>query len=565
MSMVGEKRLKSRVLAEPVLVGRERELEELRFLLDSAIEGKGSTVFVSGEAGSGKTRLVNEFLSIVKEKEIALLSGWCLSDVAVPYFPFMEAFNAYYSAQNTEEKQSELVESEGSEIKAWLLGPKPSGKHTKLQDLTPQAWQDLTFTAVTKTLLSISANKPTILFLDDVHWADSASLSLLHYVSRAVHSSRVLILATFRSEELNPDEEGHPHPLVETMRLLRREYLFQEIRLPRLGLSDVGALAEKMVGGSLQSEFAEKLTKESQGNPLFVVESLRMLSENRGLVEESGQWRLAISELGVPSRIKDVILRRVGMLKPFQRRILDLASVVGDKFDVELLGAILGVDGLEVLEALNVVAQTSCLVCSDGYLFRFDHAKSREAIFGELSPPLKRGYHAKIAEKLEAKGRTGGEIPVGDLAYHYAQAGNNAKAVEYYLASGQDALASFSNAEAVKHFSYVLQYVPDTSENSEKKRTALEGLGDAYYANCMFAKAIEVFERLADSESGKVRLRAYRKAMDAIHYSHGDNNHLMELARKAEPYAASDRLESARIRFHKAVCTRQLQSPKRRV
>ena len=99
-------KLKSGVLAEPVLVGRERELEELQRCLDSAVEGKGTTVFVSGEAGSGKTRLTREFLNAAKKKGVAVLAGWCLSDAAVPYFPFVEAFNTYFASYDQEEPES---------------------------------------------------------------------------------------------------------------------------------------------------------------------------------------------------------------------------------------------------------------------------------------------------------------------------------------------------------------------------------------------------------------------------------------------------------------------------
>ncbi|MCJ7559770.1 DUF2791 family P-loop domain-containing protein, partial [Candidatus Bathyarchaeota archaeon] len=405
--------MKTGVLAEPVLVGRERELEEMMHSLDSAFEGKGTTVFVSGEAGAGKTRFVNEFLGSAKQKrEITTLAGWCLSNAAVPYFPFIEAFNAYFSgSRNGEnapissqqhEAQSKTentmqVSSEESEIKTWLTGPRQIEKTGKLESLSPQAWKDLTFAAVAKALLSISAKKPTILFMDDVHWADSASLALLHYISRAVASERVLVLATFRSEELSPDAEGHPHPLVEALRLMRREDLFKEIKLTNLNQNSVSVLAENMVGGSLTPQLAEKLAEESRGNPLFIVESLRMLSEHGSLVQEHGQWRLSVDELGIPTKIKDIILRRVGALKLNQRRVLDLASVIGEKFNVELLGAVLGQDSLEVLETLNSVAQSSSLVVCEGDFYRFDHAKSREALYEEISPPVRKGYHGRIA------------------------------------------------------------------------------------------------------------------------------------------------------------------------
>ena len=537
--------MKAGVLAEPVLVGRESELAELMRSLDSVFEGKGTTVFVGGEAGSGKTRLVNEFLDAVKEKDVAVLSSWCLSDVTVPYLPFMEAFNAYFSSENNEGK-----EGEEAAIKAWLSGPKQGAKSERLQNLTPQAWQDLAVAAVTHALLSISARRVVVLFIDDLQWADSASLSLLHYISRSISSAKVLALATYRSEELSPDAEGRPHPLLETLHLMRREGLLNEIKLPNLDHTNIAALAEKMVGGSLNPELADRLAAESQGNPLFVVESLRMLCEHGTLVQDNGQWRLSIDEVGIPSKIKEIILRRVGMLKPNQRRILDLASVIGEKFDIELLGAVLGQDSLEVLETLNAVAQSSSLVCCEGSYYEFDHAKSREAIYEQISAPLKKGYHERIAEKMEARSK-GKDLPVNDLAYHYEQAENKEKAVEYALAAGEDALTRFSNAEAAKHYSYVLSTVSESPEHIGEKTKALEGLGDAFNADGLFDKALKTYEQLSSvADNDVVKLRALRKAF-LCSYWLGNWTHSHDLAAKAEEYANSDRLEYSRLRVYR--------------
>jgi predicted ATPase len=275
--------VKPGILAEPALIGREHELERLQVFLNSAIEGKGKIVFISGPAGTGKTRLVNEFVNNAKQKrEITVLSGWCLSNAANPYFPFIEAFNAYYSTRSDTKDGSSAYEqpkiqlgSEGaeqskdreSEIKAWLIGSKYVKETRKKDTLTPEAWKDLTFAAIGKALLSFSAKRPLILFIDDLQWADSASLSLLHYIGRMVGSSMILFLATFRSEELNPDAEGRPHPLVEVLRLMRRENLFEEIKLPDLSQTNVFTLAENMMGGHLDSELADTLVRESQGNP----------------------------------------------------------------------------------------------------------------------------------------------------------------------------------------------------------------------------------------------------------------------------------------------------------
>ena len=550
--------VQSKLLSEPKFIGREQELAKLEHHLNQAIEGKGTTVFVSGEAGVGKTRLVTALLKKANLRGVSMLSGWCLSEAGVPYFPFIEAFNTYFASFDEEEQPSSSqqpeansaprrvpqIEGEKREITAWLTRPRLIEKPDKHQILSPQVWKDQAFAAVTKTLHSISSRKPIIFFLEDLQWADSASLALLQYIARAVNNSeRILVLGTYRSEELTANIEGHPHPLADVLRLMRREDLFAEIKLSKLDNDDVARIAENMIGGNLQPKIVEKLTARSNGNPLFVIESMRMLYEQRGLVQENNQWRLSIDELSLPTKIKDIVLRRLSVLEFAKRRVLDAASVIGEKFDVNLLSNVLELDILNVLETLNVVAQITSLVSVEENCYSFNHAMSREVIYEELSAPLKRGYHAKIAEKLEKA--EDGAMSFSDLAYHYSQAGNIERATKYALEAGKDELARFSNVQAIKHFQYVLERTQE--RDVKERRIALEGIGDAYAANSMYAEAITTFDKLADSNTGEIRLRAIRKATDAAFRKGDKPDILVEYAKKAEDLAQYNRLEMARI------------------
>jgi predicted ATPase/KaiC/GvpD/RAD55 family RecA-like ATPase len=548
--------LKTQVLVEPILVGRESELQELGQYLDFATQGKGTTILVSGEAGAGKSRLVREFLKTASQKKAGILIGSCLSDSASPYFPFSTAFRSYF---NSLEQESLDIENCGS-IDVSRFG-KGTGffdlftqpiqlPATRIESISPQVWKEQIFANVVQTLDVISAKQSIILLLEDIQWADSASLSLLHYLARAINGSKpIIIIGTYRSDELNADTEGHPRPLTEAMRHMRREDLFHEIFVKGLNQIQITQIAENMIGGNVQSQLGEKLTTESKGNPLFIVESIRMLHESQKLVQRDNEWILTATEVGIPSKIKDIILSRLAVLTFSQRRILDAASVVGEKFEIKLLSDVLGLDSLEVLETLNVIAQTTSIVYAEGDSYRFDHARSRETLYGELSVPLKQGYHAKIAEKLENK-YAKSKLPYSELAYHYAQAGNKEIALRYALAAGQDSLSRFSNVEAIKHFTYALANMPENCDITEKTK-ALEGLADAYYANNMFREASKLYEHLSETQTGVVRLRAFRKAMDVAFFSRESQTHLMELAQKAEVYASSDRFEYALLLMQK--------------
>ena len=545
-------------------MGRERELEQLESFLNAAAEGKGKTVLISGEAGSGKSCFTNEFLNVARKKGVAVMVGWCLSDAAVPYFPFVDAFNAYFASFEEEEALGNLhqpgsqfglgnatqIGSEERAITTRLTGPRMVEKLGRPEAFSAQVWKDQTFAAVARTLHSISAQIPVVLLLEDIHWADSGSLGLLHYVARTINDSeKVLVLATFRGDELTADAEGRPHPLTETLRMMRREDIFSEIKLSNLNQTEVSKIAESMIGGHLQEEFAEKLARESRGNALFVVESLRMLFEQKSLIQEKNQWRLSVHQLDIPSKVKDIILHRLSMLKHDQRRILDAASVIGEKFSVELLASVIGQDELNVLETLSFISQSTSIVLDEGAFYRFDHARSREVLYDALPLSLRRGYHARIAEKLE-NAKQGGKLPIADLAYHYVEAGNEEKAVKYSLAAGQEALARCSNKEAIDSFEYVIQKVEDNPECFAEKTVALEGLGDALYANNNFSEARKTFERLAEIQKDKLKLRALRKAMAAAFYQN-DTTKIRELIQLAEANALTDRVETAKTNSHK--------------
>jgi tetratricopeptide (TPR) repeat protein/KaiC/GvpD/RAD55 family RecA-like ATPase len=548
---------KAQVLAEPSFIGREKEIRELQTYLNSAIQGKGKTVFISGEAGNGKTRLTREFLGLAIKQGVAVMAGWCLSDSQAPFFPFIEAFNSYYEPQTEIEQSIGLQEhqlnlevpsqivGQEREVASWLAGPKPGVKSGKTEMLSPEVWKDQALAAVAETVHTIARQAPMILVIEDLHWADSASLALLHYLSRVVKDSdKVLLLATFRSEDLTTDAEGHPHPLAETLRMMRREDLFAEIKLPSLDVASVSKLVESMIGSCMQQEFTDKLVVQSGGSPLFIVESLRMINENGGLVRDGACFRLDVDKVSIPSKVKDIILRRLSSLKREQRRVLDAAAVIGVTFDLGLLSSVLGQDSLLVVEALGTIAQSTSLLVCEGEAFRFDHAKSREALYEEIPLPIKKSYHARIAEKLETS-YEGSTLPLSDIAYHYAQAGNKEKAVKYALAAGKDELEKYSNTQAIRHFQYVLAILPDGE--ADEIKAAMEGLGDAYSANSNHNEAIRTFDKLAELATGTLKLRAIRKAMDVAYRQGSNPDLLLDYAKRAEELGINDRLEMARI------------------
>jgi tetratricopeptide (TPR) repeat protein len=534
--------LKTKTLPEPILVGREKEIAELQRCLYNVFEGKGNTIFIRGEAGTGKTRIVTEFLKTAAEKNVIILTSRCLSKTTVPYSPFVEALESlsYYDGKNGDLTYQQL------NIKSLLAGPECSFENEKIENINPQSWKDLTYLKIARELVFLSVKRPIIFFIDDAHWADSASLSLLHYISRNVSSEHILIIASYRSEELNPISEGQLHPLLDVIRQMRRDGIYEEIKLANLAPPQIATVAESMLEGKPSKELVDKLSVESLGNPLFVVESLRMLFEQGNLVRQESEWSLSVDNLGVPTKIREIILRRIGLLKSEQRRVLDIASVIGDRFDAELLGAVLKQDIIKILEILNTIAQSNLLVYSEEDFFRFDYPTSREVFYEEIREPLRKGYHARIAECIENNVRF---FQPGELAHHYILAGNKEKSIKYALVAGKDALVRFSNSEAIKYFNYVLNSISDDIKYNNEIVSALEGLGDSYFANSKYKEANEIYEKLTLYQDEQLKVRAFRKAMDSAFFQ-GNFVHLIELTNKAKQISGIDHLENARVQMN---------------
>jgi len=453
----------SRLLVEPTLVGREREIDKLSQHFSSALNGKGTTIFISGEAGVGKTRLVTEFLNHAKKRGTKILSGYCLSEVDIAYFPFTEAFNTYVSTISDEKAKSTVTKQLG--ITGWLRGPELA-RESKARELflTPEIERDRTFETVSRILLQLSMKEPVILFLDDLQWADHLSLALLHYLSRRCRNSQLLIIGTYRPEDLLTKKEKL-HPLEEIMFSMSREDLLTKMELNRLRRNDFPMFMQAVFHSSLDDGFTEKLYKETEGNPFFVLEILNLLVEEGFLSEKEGSWTLTTptESIGIPSKVHDVIIRRIARLEREERKLLDVAAVCGHSFTPDTLSRTLALDIADVLQKLVEIEQRHRLVRSTDSAFEFTHQKIREVIYSDLLGELRRVYHLKTASCLEqvlAEKISDGYM--ADIALHYVEGGAPEKAFEYLVKLGEKAVNIDASVQAIEYLNKALEATQKT-------------------------------------------------------------------------------------------------------
>lgn len=576
---------------QPKIVGRDAELKILQSYLKKASEGQGNVIFISGEVGVGKTRLVNEIKQIAHSSGFQILSANSMYESLTPYMPFMEALRsggleslfteetprveAVYllthagllikevvrketvlnpdifasmitsvgnfvkeslSKLSGEEKEGALnalgyedyrilIESrKNSNLVIILTGKKNEflindmkeilskvlkeygnvlaewdgdeknvrGIETILQTLIssgkydgifnskedPKARRDLLFENVSMGLIRHSQKTPSLLCIEDLHWADPSSLALLHYVARNARRSGLLILGTFHPEELAATNEKD-HPLVNTMQLMGREDLHKKMDLKRLPRENIYEFLDSLLGrNDFSDEFINRIYKETEGNPLFIIQLVKFLVEEKIIQTKDGFWKLTINlkDLTIPPRVYNVIEQRLNRVENEYRLLLDYASVIGVTFSSKTLAFALKLERVQVLEQLRKIEHQHRLVHPHNGNYKFDHAKIKEVLYDEMPRDLRRKYHSTIAHSIEELNRDNLRGVVEELAFHYCNCRNKKKAVAYLIKAADKAKKEYSNEEAIKFYTQSLEF----EEDENKKSRILEEVEDIY-------------------------------------------------------------------------------------
>ena len=300
-------------LAGGVFVGRQREMGELKSALEDALSGRGRLVTLVGEPGMGKTRTAQELATYAGLRSAQVLWGRCYEEQGMPpYWPWVQAIRSYVREHEPEQLRSEMGAGAAdiAEVVSNVKGRLPDLPPPPQLDSPEQARFRL-FDSITAFLKSASQKQPLVLVLDDLHWADQPSLLLLQFLVRELANIRLLLMGTYRDVELNLQ-----HPLAETLGELTRERLFQRVLLRGLSQQDVGRFIEVAAGVNPPSGLAEAVHTQTEGNPLFVTEVVRLLVQEGELTQESGtrdSWTVRI-----PEGVREVIGRRLNRVPEVQ-------------------------------------------------------------------------------------------------------------------------------------------------------------------------------------------------------------------------------------------------------
>jgi len=457
--------LPTRLAVQPRVgvVGRAAELTVVLNAFKRVAAGEDREVLlVTGEAGVGKTTLLAEAARVAFDEGACVLFGHCEEDLATPYQLFTEALGHLVTHARAE-LLAEHVESWGPALAALvpaLSRRLPGLESSRATDADTERYQ--VFAAAVGLLGTVSEAQPVVLVLDDLQWADRASLQVLQHFLAVDHPMRMLVLGTYRDAELS-----RAHPLTEALAGLHRG---GEVgRLALSGLDDAGvvSLMEAAAGHTLDDtvvRLARALHRETDGNPFFVSEVLRHFAETGAINQDAvtGRWvaTATLEAMALPASVRTIIGARVGRLGPDAERVLSLAAVIGRDFDLDVLSRATVMsedDVLDILDAATTATLVRELTDGPGH-HTFAHALIQHTLYADLGATRQARAHRRVAEALE---ELCGDRPgsrVGDLARHWhaAQPADPAKALDYSQRAGDAALAALAPGDALRHYTEAL-------------------------------------------------------------------------------------------------------------
>jgi DNA-binding CsgD family transcriptional regulator len=488
-------------------VGRERERGYLRRLVGAAVAGRGGLAVIAGEPGIGKTRLIEEVAAEAVCGGVRTVVGHCEERRgSPPYLPFAEILETVQRRLAAADFQTVLGDAAG-ELARLLPGLRRSLPSLPPPlDLPPEQERRYLFSNLTEVLERLAGLAPLLLVVEDVQWADEATLLLLVHLARRVAPMPLLILATYRDAELDLGSA-----LAGTLEELLRSPSSDRMMLKPFDIAETAAMLSSLSGREAPASAVALIHRAGKGNPFFTQELFRHMAEEGLLVDRAGRWQPApAAVVSVPPGVQLVIERRLRRLTAGVREVLVIAAAVGPVFGFALMQELAGSGSDALLEALEEAARAHLVVPAAGTPdagFGFAHELTRQTLLEGLSPPRRRVLHLRVADAMERlyAGQLTERAP--DIANQLLLAGSAADAgrcVRFLLLAGDRALGAGAFEDARAHFDHALALLPGRhgaarADARFRRGLALRGLGDWETALVTFGESLDEYARLGDA------------------------------------------------------------------
>ena len=494
-------------------VGREPELKKLQDYLSQTVQGNGQLIFIAGEPGIGKTALASEFHRRIREQHSNLIvaCGRCLEQYGPgeAYLPFLDAFGALLNGPGREI----IIEALRTHAPTWCLQfPAqfgPSGLFEQLQYESMGATKERMMREMSDALGALAAHLPVVLFLEDLHWADSSSVDLLRHLSQRISDRRLLIVGGLRPEDL---ELGN-HPLKRCRQEMQAHNICAELALEPLNAENLSHyIDERFAPNDFSFELAELLKRKTEGHPLFATSLVDHLVECGNIIQIKGLWKFAhqISELDIeaPENVYSIIRKKVEALEEKELRALQYASIHGEEFLSNVVAELLGIDELALEEQLDNIERVHRLVyaCGERELphgtlairYRFSHVLYRTFLYGDLATKRRISLHHQAGELLLKLYGEQAERNAAQLAMHFERGRDFSRAIEYLIHAGDNTARVFANEEAERHLSRALCLVEKLPKEEQLLRytTLYQRRGTINQVLSQFDQAIDDFTQM---------------------------------------------------------------------
>lgn len=476
------------------LIGRQREQRLLWREFDLAVtEARTRIVVISGEPGIGKTRLLTQFADAAEREGGLILRGLTAEAEGMPpYLPFLEALGHYIR----EAPLMRLRRQIGAVASA--LSPLFPEVAQRLGNLpvtyelpTEQARYRL-YEALTLFVFNVCASQPVLFLLDDVQWADEASLDLLEYVVRHQPRMRLLILAGLRSGEAARANLAHLLAELDRIRCLTAA------ELAPLSADEIAQLAQRYLGAPLDAEAAQTLYIHSEGNPFFAEELLRDWQETERLHFRETVWHLAQPVEGdYPSSILRAIEQRLARLPVRTLDLLRSAAVIGRQFEIDFLADVVGQE-VEPVELLLAAAVQARLIRLEPRGFTFTHDMIRQVLYQQVPLIRRQRLHGFIGHALENRRQRRSAQQLGNLAFHFSHSGDRERGIHYAQLAAEHAMSAYAPKEALRHYRTALELFEQMDQAGltapRMRGELLLGFGEAALQAGMEGEALRAFE-----------------------------------------------------------------------
>jgi DNA-binding CsgD family transcriptional regulator len=508
-------------------VGREDELRQLQEAFERAERGEGALVMLVGEPGIGKTAVCQQLCRFALATGGRALVGHCYEEGSfrAPYQPFVEVFETHLRECETDIAElgsgaADLARMVPTLRERLNITPRPAG------DPEEDRWRLLQ--AATDLLRNGAAKQPLVIVLEDLHDADRGTLDLLLYLARNLHGARILAMGTYRDVEVD-----RAHPLSAALSKLHRAGNVARLQLRGLSTEEVHRLLAETSQQTIPEPFAELVQRQTEGNPLFVHETLRFVIEE-GLVErrDGALRRVGDRTLAgrIPEGLRDAVGKRLSRLTDTTNRVLSVAAVVGCEFQLDVLRRVLGASDEELEAALEEALAAAIIeersVVGATITYHFGHAFFRQTLYDEIVAPRRIRLHQLVARSLEAVHGAALEEHAAELAEHYAFSSDRsdlAKAVHYAVLAARRAADVFAYGDAARQLERAL-VVLDLADSVDRSKRCdlLLALGEALWPagetdrviTRVAPDALALAERLGDRSRS---FRACRLALDCLY------------------------------------------------